>query len=302
MREWLTRDEIAALRAHRPGPLVRATVLAWTAVGTVVWACGRWPSAWTWAIGAVLVGIAQNAVQILLHEAAHGLVHPDRRRNDLVADWFFAAPLLVTVESYRKRHLEHHWHLATARDTKRYPREHVRGWRIVRHAALALGGVYAGRMAANYVRESGAGPPARRAAAVARVAAVQAAIAAAAWSLAGPWAYPVLWLLPIFTVMTLIVSTRTKAEHQPAGLPDSVPDDEGILEVTRTVVGNAFSRLVIAPFHFNLHHEHHLYPFVPGSSLPRVHALLRARGYYDENPGRLARGYASVLRGLVVER
>jgi fatty acid desaturase len=52
----------------------------------------------------MVIGNRQLGLFVLMHEAAHGLLHPSRPINDRLALWFCGSELTV----YRPYHLQHH--------------------------------------------------------------------------------------------------------------------------------------------------------------------------------------------------
>jgi fatty acid desaturase len=62
---------------------------------------------------------------------------------------------------------------------------------------------------------------------------------------------------------------------------------------TRTTRAHVLARLTVAPHHVNYYLEHHLLPTVPHYRLPRLHALLRERGAYED--AAFAASYRQVL-------
>lgn len=95
------------------------------------------------------------------------------------------------------------------------------------------------------------------------------------------------WVLANATTFSLFVRLRSIAEH---AVTDSTDDP---FHNTRTTQANLFARLTVAPHHVNYHLEHHLLPTVPHYNLPRMHAMLRERGAYDD--AEHADGYGTVL-------
>jgi len=74
-----------------------------------------WLWQWHWWAGLIatpaalaLLGGRQLGLAILMHEAAHGLSHPDRRINNLAGDWLSGAAVGSDLQSYRAYHLTHH--------------------------------------------------------------------------------------------------------------------------------------------------------------------------------------------------
>ena len=59
-------------------------------------------------------------------------------------------------------------------------------------------------------------------------------------------------------------------------------------------------RQYFAPYNFNYHMEHHLWPSVPPYRLPEVHRYLRQQGYYERHPDSLNSTYIGGLLKLKV--
>jgi fatty acid desaturase len=55
-----------------------------------------------------VIGGRQLGLSILMHDAAHGLLHPNRRINNFVGEWFTGAATGSDLKSYRTYHLTHH--------------------------------------------------------------------------------------------------------------------------------------------------------------------------------------------------
>ena len=73
-----------------------------------------------------------------------------------------------------------------------------------------------------------------------------------------------------------------------------VEDTEDTLRNTRTTYANWFEKLLFAPHHVNYHVEHHLLMSVPPYNLPKMHRLLKERGFYKE--GLLEQGYWDIVK------
>ncbi len=51
----------------------------------------------------------------------------------------------------------------------------------------------------------------------------------------------------------------------------------------RTIYASPIERVLLCGSNFNFHHEHHLYPVVPGWQLPKLHRTLLASGLDPED-------------------
>jgi fatty acid desaturase len=104
----------------------------------------------------------------------------------------------------------------------------------------------------------------------------------AACILEGRWYfYFILWAYPLFTVAQLFNMVRTCAEHQPEGFPAADLDKPPIV---RTTLPSVLEKWLIYGMNFNYHLEHHLWPHVPFFNLPKLHAHLIERGFYEQRP------------------
>ncbi len=59
-------------------------------------------------ITVVFIGARYLALGLLMHESVHGLISKNKRINDLVGEVFCAWPVIVSMKSYKVKHLKHH--------------------------------------------------------------------------------------------------------------------------------------------------------------------------------------------------
>jgi fatty acid desaturase len=83
---------------------------AWGTIGLAMVVGARWP--WLIPLCVMVVGTRQLGLAILMHDAAHGLLHPNRAINDWVGHWLCAP----TLKAYRPYHLQHHRYVQQAED------------------------------------------------------------------------------------------------------------------------------------------------------------------------------------------
>ena len=74
------------------------------AIGLAAWSGN--PLAWLLAI--IIVGGRQLGFAILMHDAAHGALHPDRKINNFLGQWLTGAAVGSDLIAYRTYHLQHH--------------------------------------------------------------------------------------------------------------------------------------------------------------------------------------------------
>lgn len=110
------------------------------------------------------------------------------------------------------------------------------------------------------------------------------------WALGSPEAYALWWAGHIF-FLPAFMRIRVIGEH--GGVPDHFDPDPR--NNTRTTLAGPLARLLVCPNFVNYHCEHHVAPEVPGHALPKLHALLDARDFYEHHPRAKERGYLAVL-------
>lgn len=293
-KAYFTPQEWAPLarKSAWKGPALIAH--AWMVIGLAAAMAMAFPIAIPLAV--MVIGARQLGLAMLMHDAAHGALHPNPRVNDFLGDRLTTGGLAP----YRAYHLSHHRFAQQAEDpdltlSAPFPitRQSLRR-KIVRDLT---GQTYykqhwAGLV--NRLRARKAGQPLwpiLRAATVSRkrfLIGMLASLAATApfgfW-----WAWPVLWLLPQATWLPLVTRLRNIAEH--AGVDEGEPDP---LRHARTTRAGMLERTFLAPYWVNYHCEHHMFMHVPCYNLPRTHRLLKAKGV---TPRMLtAPGYLDVLR------
>jgi fatty acid desaturase len=308
LSDYVSRQELQALndfstrRVIIDGALMWAVILAALAIAGI---------ANYWLVSVlcfVVIASRQLALTHMVHDASHLRLFPDRKVNDLVSDIFFAAPVMITTQQYRAQHLEHHKHLGHSQlDTDRRAWYSIHGWQFLRRSARILAG---GEAIATFLSYAGHGSEtkAARSGMVRRLVLVAITnlllLGYCVW-LRDITLYIWLWLLPMFTLTMYLLTLRVIAEHQTVdysmlsrdAFELSLPDP-----LIRTLQPGPLGRFFLGAVNFFYHHEHHLAPSIRYANLPKLHALLRARGYYDKYPEALGQGYYATLRDLVLAR
>src|SRR5262245_8006443 len=105
-RYTLDKDFLRSVTTLDPRRSARA--LAWIWVQIVALICGArflLPPEYFWYVYVPLIFVIagrQGALLQLVHEAAHGLLHPVRGKNDAISSWFCAYPIGITHEGYTR--------------------------------------------------------------------------------------------------------------------------------------------------------------------------------------------------------
>jgi fatty acid desaturase len=301
---FVTAEELRRFSEIESGPLARKTLATWALILGTLWLWAATQNPVVLAAGFVVVSACQHALFLLAHEGAHQCVARRKWLNDLLSDALFAAPIFYSTEAYRAGHLPHHTHLGV----HRLDLEH-RTWVLLRgrhFARLLVETLSGGKALLAIARLTPDKVGARRAPSryLAGVLLTNGALFAWCAALGVPLAYFYLWLLPFLTLTQLLLIVRAVAEHQPLSYARRESPNEGVdltPALTRTFAANALERFLFAPVGAH-HHEHHLMPGVPFSQLPRLHATLRERGYFDSHPDDVQSSYCSLLRRMIAAR
>ncbi len=263
----------------------------WGVVALAMLVGARWPL--LIPLCAVVVGTRQLGLFILMHDAAHGLLHPNRRLIDWVGHWLCAS----TLREYRPYHLQHHRYVQQAEDpdlvlSAPFPISRASLWRKL-WRDLSGQTFYKQRIAPLFQRAAAGGSALQRnAQEVARDrqfwlanALGFAVFAAAGWW----WLWLALWAWPMVCWLPAVTRVRNIAEHALVGVDQPDP-----LRQARTTKAGWVERALVAPYWVNFHAEHHLFTNLPCWQLPKAHALLALTGTTQRME--VQPGYLQMLR------
>ena len=294
--QFFSPDEWRLLSARSAWKGIALVVHCWLVIAAAMTMGVIWPV--TIPLAVVLIGNRQLGLFVLMHDAAHGLLHANRKVNDRLALWFCGAELAM----YRPYHLQHHRFVqqtedpdlvlsapfpVTSHSLRRKMLRDLTGQTFFKQRFGAL----ADSLKAS--RADGSGQAWSLVLAEAkkqRVFLVSNALGLAALSAAGFWwAWVVLWLLPMATWLPLVSRLRNIAEHALI-----VQNGTDPLRHARTTHANVLERLFIAPYWVNYHGEHHLFTQIPCWNLPLAHRILVRDGVTQRME--VQGGYRAVLR------
>jgi fatty acid desaturase len=274
-----TPDEWAGLRARSAWKGLALVAHAWGVIALAAAVAVVWPVLIPLAV--MIIGTRQLGLAILMHEAAHGGLHPNPRINHWVGQWLCAVPIGANLNTYRPYHLKHHRFTQQADDpdlalSAPFPvtraslrRKIIRDLTGQTFLKQRLGPVLARRRGVDDDMPEGAVVTARSVAPFLLVNAglLAVAVASGVW-----WSFFVLWLLPMATWFPLVTRLRNIAEHA------LVPRSPDPMRQARTTRASLVERALIAPYWVNFHSEHHLFMYLPCWNLPHAHRLLARKG------------------------
>jgi fatty acid desaturase len=231
---------------------------AWGVVGLCMALGGVLP--WLIPLLMPIVAGRRLGLFILMHDAAHGHLHPNRALNDAIGIWLCQPDL----HAYRKYHLQHHRFVQQAEDpdlvlSKPFPTTESSMWRKV----------FRDLTGQTFFSQFKALPwPMQRRYLIAN------GVAFTVFALAGWWwLWIAMWWLPSITWFQFFYRIRNIAEHALLNVDELDP-----LRQARTTKANWLERALVAPYWVNYHCEHHLFTQLPCWHLPEAHAQLAEQG------------------------
>ncbi len=253
-----------------------------------------YPSWWLYVPVVLFISARQYGLAILLHDAQHTLLHPNKAVNQQLGKWLLAAPLGTVFTESQKNHLDHHYHLGSQErdpDYALYCFGDPSRKQSISQLLLLLGGRLVGEKAIHMLKNIDAsagkdraddtladraelrGLPSRLRSLVRRlwsVIFVQTLFLATFTFIFGWYGYFALWAMPLATLAALYNDFRIFCEHSLIGRDSNNADERMV-----TFISNPVERFFIAPNHMNYHAEHHFFPYVPHGNLPALREAIR---------------------------
>ncbi|GAA0485192.1 fatty acid desaturase family protein [Parasphingorhabdus litoris] len=293
---------------------------------------------WHWLAGIIaaplaiaIVGGRQLGLSILMHEGAHGLLHPNRKINNFAGQWLTGAATGSDLHSYRAYHLTHHKYTQQPEDpdlalSKPFPTTPAsmkrkvirdltgqtflkqRGGQLVA-AWLGLKAMLRGSPSAdgNSKRDTSAGTAFNRSGA-AGVSAPVTNLDGAVRTTKTVGRFLLIQLIVLmvslltlgiipFLIWIIALATTFQLVLRIRNIAEhacTTTGSEDPFTHARTTYANLWERTTVAPYWVNYHSEHHLFMGVPCYNLPKAHALLLAEGM--DKRMTIASSYRDVLK------
>ena len=299
-RKIFAREDWAAITRVSRWRGIWLVVHCWTVIASVAALATWWGNPVGYLIAIVLIGGRQLGLAILMHDAAHGHLHPDRKMNNFLGQWLTGAAAGADLQAYRTYHLTHHKFTQQPEDpdlslSKPFPTSAASMWRkVIRdltgqvffkqrtaQAKMALKSITPSAKEQNFFIGK----------AFLRFLAVQFILLALSLVIYG-WTPFLLWFVAMATTFQLFLRIRNIAEHACTTTGSDDPFSHA-----RTTHSNWLERSTVAPYWVNYHSEHHLFMGVPCYNLPRAHALLGEGNYHHRMT--ISPGYADVIRQVL---
>lgn len=313
LHQYLSPEEIKAFHQKSNAKALWEVASAWLWIAFALILAGVFSHPLTILLAVIILSGKQLACAIILHDASHHSLFKTKKLNDFFGNWLGGYPILQNVKQYRPYHLQHHVATGTSDDpdinlTLGYPATEKSMVRKFGRDLIGLTGLKAllgvllmhlgiveynlgnkivkvdkSNITFSYLMSNAvknlSGPL------------LFHLLFLGLCILAGqPWLYA-LWWISYLTLHQLILRIRSMAEHS------MVEDRLNPLANTRTTYANFIERLLFAPLHVNYHAEHHLMVAAPCYNYPKLHRILKERGYFNHAP--LANGYREIIQKAV---
>ena len=276
--DFFTPDEWFTLSSRSRFMGLALLAHCWLVIGLAMAVGVTWPV--TIPLMVMVIGTRQLGLFILMHDAAHGLLHPNRRINDTAAKWFGGAEL----DAYRPYHLQHHRFVQQTADpdlvlSAPFP---ITPASLKRKIWRDLSGqtFFKQRFGplADKLKHRGsnqaAWPLVLQEIKAQRVFFITNGLGFLVFASVGLWwAWVLMWLLPMASWLPLVTRLRNIAEHALVAENNADP-----LRHARTTQASFVERALIAPYWVNYHGEHHMFTQIPCWHLPKAHRLLASKG------------------------
>jgi fatty acid desaturase len=335
-REVFAPEDWTAITANSRWRGVWLVLHGWLVVAFVAFG-GAWAWQYHWLAGLLatpavlaIIGGRQLGLAILMHDAAHGLLHPNRTLNNWLGQWPTGASVGSDLQSYRAYHLTHHRFTQQPEDpdlplSAPFPTSRRSLWRkVIRDltgqtfakqrtaqfgfAWLGMKAMFARSDHGETKRNSIAGIPFNRqeggaaglsapiddSSAVIVAKTVLRFLVVQALLLAVSiilWGWTPFLLWLVALATTFPLFLRIRNIAEHACTATGSDDP---FSHARTTEANWIERATVAPYRVNYHSEHHLFMGVPCYNLPQAHALLGAGGYHSRMT--ISQNYFNVLQ------
>lgn len=261
-------------------------------------------------IALFIIGGKQLGCAIIMHDASHYSLFKTKKWNDVIGNFLGAYPIFNNVEQYRPYHFQHHIATGTNDDpdinlVKGYPAKIAGMMRKFFRDLFGLTGIKADvgliSMHLGFIKYNLGNviekiPEENRSwKTIFRNAfynlrgpfLVNLILFLILFAIGKPYLY-LLWLGANLTTFNFCLRVRSIAEHS------VVEDTHNPYKNTRTTYANFLERILFAPLHVNYHLEHHFLQNMPSYNSPKLHILLKERGFYQF--GLLKNNYIEIVK------
>jgi len=257
-----------------------------------------WP---LYLLALVIIGARYLALGLIMHEAVHGLISPNKTLNNIVGELFCAWPLFISMRSYRVKHLAHHAFLNTDKDPDftaktnsnwQYPMQFLK---FIQVSIIQLSGIGVFETlqvmsgAKVRIKNKEKTPLYYHLLRILFYVGIVSVFLALNQGMLLVW----YWIIPFATWTQFTNRMRRVAEH-------SAIEGKSSEMQTRTTIHSFIARFLLSPKNISYHNEHHIYPGVPCYNLPKLHQELTSIPELKDSL-HISKSYQAVFKECVIK-
>lgn len=248
--------------------------LEWSLIITCTILFETYFSWYFYPIVVMFLGARYLALGLIMHESVHNLVSKNSFVNDWLSEIFCSWPMLISMRSYKIKHLAHHAWLNTdddpdftskADENWQYPMMKYKFLRIVITQLSGLG-IFETLKVMSSSKMKVKKPKTPLWYHLLRISFYLTTIGLFTYFDKG-LILVLYWLIPFFTWTQIANRLRRVAEHS------AVEGKSHDLQ-TRTIKHGIIVRIFLSPKFISFHNEHHIYPGIPCYNLRKAHNVL----------------------------
>jgi fatty acid desaturase len=295
--DWLSSEDIKELLKLSDLKAIIEILHTWGWISFAFFISALWPNPVVIIISLFILGGKQLGCAIILHDSSHYALVKSKKLNIIIGNLFGGFPIFHNINDYRPYHLDHHNHTGQENDpdlnlTIGYP---ATTWSMFRKIFRDLSGLTGIKSFFGLIAMHTGILKYTLSGVVIKDKSKRSLISSIIYSiknLAGPiltnagiwgilylsgyaWLY-FLWIGAHLTTYNFSIRIRSIAEHS------VVQNQLNNYTNVRTTYANIFERILFAPHNVNYHAEHHLLMTVPSYNLPKMHSILKGKGFYNK--------------------
>lgn len=230
------------------------------------------PLRWAFIIVfSIPTGFFISYLNLFIHEAGHFYLHPNKKKNDLLANIFLCSWMGIEIKVYRKMHWQHHLHLASSSDmensyfnplTSRLLLETLTGFYLFKTLIKKKEKLQLSKSLMTRAKNMLVVGMALN------ILLIFLALNSDRWWLAITWIMAMIIFFPFFFTIRQVIEHRDELAKD-----DFFFYNNPRARISRIFSGSLFSRL-FGPAGFNKHMIHHWDPNVPFSALADIETFL----------------------------
>ena len=278
---------------------IMSIFLEWTLIISTIIIFENYFSWYLYPIVVMFIGARYLALGLIMHESVHNLISNNQILNDWLSEIFCSWPLLISMRSYKIKHLAHHAWLNTDDDPDyvsksdedwNYPMKKVRFLRIILTQLSGLG-IFETLRVMSSSKMKTRKPKIPLWYHLLRMSFCVSIFLSFILSGKGMILF-LYWAVPFFTWTQIANRFRRVAEHS------AVEGKSKDLQ-TRTTKHNLIVRIFLSPKFISFHNEHHIYPGIPCYNLRKVHKVLNENEVVKKNL-HVSKSYSEVYKECIV--